>query len=94
MPIDPGEKAIRGSWTMVDGRMVADEVCGRINSLVESELHQVATSSGGWEKLYRDPVDGRYWELTYPQGGLQGGGPQALVLIEAGRARERYGIAI
>ena len=34
---------------------------------------------GGWEKLYRDPEDGRYWLLTYPFAELQGGGPPALI---------------
>lgn len=94
MPIYPGETAIAGSWTRVGGRIVADDVCARITSLIESELLFLATSNNGWEKLYRDPVDGRYWELTYPQGELQGGGPQALVLVEPVQARKKYGVAL
>ena len=78
----------------VDGRIVADDVCDRITSLVESELLHIATSKDGWEKLYRDPVDGRYWELPYPQGELQGGDPDALLLVEPGQARKKYGVAL
>jgi hypothetical protein len=45
---------------------------------------------GAWEILFRDPADGRYWELTYPQGGMQGGGPKRLKVLDVGSACAKY----
>ena len=44
---------------------MADEVTKRIQQLVRDYLKKVATDRTGWEVLYRDPGDGRYWELSY-----------------------------
>jgi hypothetical protein len=49
---------------MRGGETVEDTICRRIRSLTESALERVASSSDGWSVLYRDPGDGRYWELT------------------------------
>jgi hypothetical protein len=92
MAIGTDEVEIKGAWLMVNGRMTEDNNCRRISSLVKSDLQLVATSKDGWEKLYRDPQDGRYWEFTYPQSEMHGGGPPALVLIRSESAREKYGI--
>ena len=78
--ISPDEKAMLGS-VMREGKMLIDrEACLRINWLASEVLENVGVGkeSGGWEKLYRDPADGRYWLLTYPHGEMQGGGPPLL----------------
>jgi hypothetical protein len=41
--------------------------------------------------LYRDPVTGRLWELTWPQSDLHGGGPPRLRLVQADEVRPKYG---
>ena len=94
MGISPDEVKIIGSWVTVNGRMIEDDTSQRISSLVKTELQHVATSKDGWEKLYRDPRDGRLWELTHPQSEMQGGGPQALLLISSEKAQEKYSITI
>ena len=94
MGISPDEVKIIGSWVMVNGRMIEDDTSQRISSLVKTELQHVATSKDGWEKLYRDPRDGRLWELTHPQSEMQGGGPQALLLTSPESAHEKYGVPI
>jgi hypothetical protein len=38
----------------------------------------VGPESGARETLYRAPDDGRYWEWTYPQSEMHGGGPPQL----------------
>jgi hypothetical protein len=49
MPLFPGETE------------VTDQV--QIGWLIATGLRRVAT--GNLEVLYRDPVDGRFWEITY-----------------------------
>jgi YD repeat-containing protein len=57
---------IIGSWVMVNGRMTEHDTSHRISSLIKTELQYIATTKDGWEKLYRDPRDGRLRELTGP----------------------------
>ena len=92
--ISPDETVILGS-TMSGGKMIVDrEACLRINWLTSEALENVGVrkDSGGWERLYRDPVDGRYWHLTYPHGEMQGGGPPELrhILLSAQDIGEKY----
>jgi hypothetical protein len=91
MSIGPEETLIEGAWVLQEGRMIADTAEERIRALIGSELRRLATSLDGWEVLYRDPGDGRYWELTFPNGEMHGGGPQLLRLLNAGEARTKYG---
>jgi len=34
-----------------------------------------ATDYNGWDVLYLDPADGRYWERILPSSEMHGGGP-------------------
>lgn len=77
MPIARDETLIEGGWDFVDSQMIGNSSVKRIRSLIDDELTKVAVLSGGWETLYRDPRDGRYWELTYLRGEMQGGGPES-----------------
>jgi immunity protein 27 of polymorphic toxin system len=92
MSIRADENEIVGSWKMIDGRMVEDEASKRIRALAKDELKPIAVSSDGWERLYEDPRDHRLWELTYPSGEMQGGGPPALRVIDGETARKKYQI--
>ena len=42
--------------------------------------------------LYRDPGDGRYWELAYPNGEMHGGGPPSLIMLTEQEAKTKYGL--
>lgn len=61
-----------------------------IEWLVSSYLTQLAVTPDGWSSLFRDPADGRIWELTYPSGGMHGGGPPSLALLSRAEAERRY----
>jgi hypothetical protein len=92
--ISPDETSIPGS-TMKDGKMIVDrDACRRIDWLASDVLTKIGVGkeSGGWEKLYRDPADHRYWLLTYPHGELQGGGPPELknVSLTEAELKEKY----
>jgi hypothetical protein len=90
MSLHPDETHLVGSWVLKNGAMTEDEVSLRIRSLIKSELQRIATSKDGWEVLYKDLSDGRYWELTYPHSEMQGGGPIALILASRLMLGEKY----
>jgi hypothetical protein len=90
MSIDPNEVEIIGRWININGMMTEDGASLRIRLLLQTELQHVATSKDGWEKLYQDPRDSRYWELTFPHGAMQGGGPLVLSLVSSETAQDKY----
>jgi hypothetical protein len=84
----PDEFRLDGRWDLVGGKTIADTVCERITTLVANHLEKVATT--GWDTLYRDPGDGRYWELVYLNSHMHGGGPPSLVFIAVNVATNKY----
>ena len=94
MGIAPNETEIIGSWVEVNHQMTEDDASRRITSLIETELQHIATTKDGWEKLYRDTDDGRYWELTYPYSEMHGGGPRALLLATPKKVQDKYGVSM
>jgi len=91
MRITAKETEIQGNWTVVGGAVVADDTCRRIDLLKTNWLRRVDTDSSGWDVLYQDPHDGRYWELTYLQSEIHGGGPPTLRCIPENTAKSKYG---
>ncbi len=81
---------------MENERARGDAVCERIEWLVAQHLQKITDSPefGAWETLYCDPEDGRYWERTYPQGEMHGGGPPQLKCLTSREASEKYGAAV
>ena len=94
MKITSSETDIVGSWIVDGGKVRGDAACERIEWLTANHLRKVAVSpqSGGWETLFQDPDDGRFWERTYPQGEMHGGGPPRLTLLIGEKVREKYRI--
>jgi len=87
----PHEQDLVGQWLDVGSRIEADAVADRIRWLTTERLVRLGDTSGGWEQLFRDPRDGRLWELTYPHSHMHGGGPPRLTLVEHHAARAKYG---
>ena len=79
MSIENQEIALRGSWKFDGKKVLKDSVCERIEYLISNYLKKVASDSSGWNTLYQDPQDNRYWELIYPNSELHGGGPPSLI---------------
>ena len=71
--LKPEETILIGKWLEVDGKVVGNEDCERIEELVENYLQLICKDDSGWIKIYKDPIDGRYWKLDYPQSHLHGG---------------------
>jgi hypothetical protein len=91
--LHPNERLLTGRWLYVDGDMKGDQVEERIEHLISNHLQQVAVSPqyGAWQVLYVDPQDGRYWQLSYPNSEMHGGGPKELEQIGYERAVEIFG---
>ena len=78
--INNKENKIIGSWEVKKGKVVKDDNCERINILVDEHLTFISDDESGWKKLYQDPKDSRYWELTFPESDVYGGGPPKLTV--------------
>ena len=93
MDLRPNETMLTGGWLAEGGRVVADDICRRIEWLIESRLERLAADASGWDTLYRDPRDGRLWERTYPQGEMHGGGPPQLSVVSPEDAATKYRVS-
>jgi hypothetical protein len=89
--IAPLETLLLGVWRTTSHGIEADETCARIDALVKDHLKQLGSRDGGWTQLFRDPSDGRLWELTYPQSEMHGGGPPSLKVISPQEALSSFG---
>ena len=92
MQISPEETELVGRWETVGGAVLADAAAKRIAELTRTYLTKVAVNESGWETLYQDPTDLRFWELTYPHGEMHGGGPPMLKSLSVQEARSKYGV--
>ena len=88
--ISAEEIQIIGGLQIENGRAKNDAQSDRVWSLITTKLRKIAVAENGWEQLYQDPKDGRYWELYFPQGELQGGGPPALRVVSSEVAQHKY----
>ena len=87
----PEEVDLRGYWLVQKDRsVIADATDERIEWLTTQKLERIENDWSGWETLYRDPRDGRLWELTYPQGEMQGRGPHRLHVLSRDEAAAKY----
>lgn len=84
------ETILKGKWLLVKNSVVADRTCERINELITTVLVHCGTDKSGWNKLYQDPDDKRYWELSYPESDLHGGGPPMLKNVMATEVKSKY----
>ncbi|WP_111627764.1 Imm27 family immunity protein [Larkinella arboricola] len=83
------ETILTGQWILSCGSIISDSVSERIEWLIENYLIEIGQDESGWSKLYKDPEDNRYWELTYPHSEIQGGGPPQLKITSLGNSNFR-----
>ena len=93
MKLGAGETLLKGRWLFDENGLCADDTAKRIGELTGSYLLEVARDSAGWDALYRDPADGRLWELTYPESNLHGGGPPQLRCVTPAQVSQKYRLA-
>ena len=90
-PLASSEIELVGRWVSAAGQVVADDVCRRIDHLIENHLVLLGQSVDGWDTLYRDPTDGRLWERSFPESQMHGGGPPLLRMLDHDAATQKYG---
>tara|TARA_R110002124_G_scaffold274903_2_gene444983 strand:- start:147 stop:443 length:297 start_codon:yes stop_codon:yes gene_type:complete len=89
--LKPDETQIEGQW-LFDGKTIkADSACERIDWLIKNNLKAIKTDKSGWNALYQDQKDKRYWLHYYPKSEMHGGGPPALKAISNNEASQRFG---
>jgi hypothetical protein len=91
MHLKEHETELRGFWIDRGSSMTPDATWERITLLTEGTLELLATGGNGTDRLYRDPADGRLWELTRVAPQMKDGGPPRLSVIEPGAAEKKYG---
>ncbi|WP_423069444.1 Imm27 family immunity protein [Devosia sp. CN2-171] len=94
MMINESETEIVGRWLANEGHVTADANCQRIDQLTTGYLTLLGHDASGWQALYRDPLDGRYWVRSYPTSGQHGGGPPELRHTSLQDAQKLLGIAV
>lgn len=86
------ETDLVGGLVEKQGSIVPDSVTDGIHFLTKHVLKQVGSFDYGWDVLYVDQNDGRFWELSYPESGSHGGGAPRLTTISPQQARVKYKI--
>jgi len=94
MKLKSNEFELIGNWIYQENEVIEDETAKRVHNLKENYLIKIATDISGWEVLYQDPNDKRYWELTYLHSEYHGGGAPSLININVQLAKKKYGINI
>ena len=92
MKIEANEVEIKGAWKHNGAKIVEDSVSKRINWLIKNLLNKIGADPSGWISLYQDPSDKRYWELSYPQSEMEGGGAPCLTLLTKEEAESKYSL--
>ena len=92
MNLTKNETILIGAWIEDNGKVTQDEVCKKIEWLITNHLERISTDESGWEILFQDPDDKRYWILTYPKSDWHGGGPPTLQTLSPIDARVKFKI--
>lgn len=90
MKIEEFETRIVGNWIFNGQKMFADDRCSRIERLIRCHLQLISTEESGWQKLYQDPDDKRYWQLRFDHSEMHGGGPPSLIMLSETEVKNLY----
>jgi hypothetical protein len=92
MRLKPTETELVGKWERTGTHVEGDSTEKRITWLTLNALKKIAFTNAGYDVLYQDPQDGRYWELTFPQPQGFGAGPQRLSVLDGQTAAKKYNL--
>jgi hypothetical protein len=63
----------------------------KLITMAEVDDYAPDKRGNGTDRLYRDPENGRLWELTSVAPQMKDGGPPRLAVIDPGAAERKYG---
>lgn len=72
---------LRDIWISEDGKMIARGDAAAIDDMLATKLEKVSSNASGWLVVYRHRETSQFWELSYPQSEMHGGGPRRLRLM-------------
>lgn len=93
LDLEKDEQILVGHWLDRQGRVEMDEVSARIEFLIRNRLDRIGASGDGWDILFVDRNDGRFWELSYPDSTSHGGGAPMLKALDAAAVKKKYGLS-
>jgi len=88
--IAPDEFEILGGILRKGNQIKPNANSLRISALRHNLLKKIAASAEHYSVLYRDPNDGRYWELISANPEGHGGGGKSLTFISDNEAKVKY----
>lgn len=91
--IKADESEFQGYWLDTGSSVAPDYNWERIRRLTTEYLEELAAIHNGHEKLYRDPADGRLWELTPVDPNLPAG-PPLLRVISPSQAQAKFAVSL
>lgn len=88
------KQIITGKWIKEGKNIIKDSNCALIKKKLTNDLIKVAISIDGWDILFKGRNFDLYWELTYPQSELHGGGPARLESFNYNEIKNKYSMKI
>lgn len=88
------EFKLQGKWITSNDKVIDDEISIRIKFLKNNYLIKLATSYDGWDTLFQDSNDKRFWELIFEKSELHGGGPPSLIVISKVDIEKKYNLKV
>ena len=61
-------------------------------AFVEKNCIKVATDESGWDILYKEKSSNKYWELTYPNSEMHGGGEPLVSLLSLEDVKLKFNV--
>jgi len=61
-------------------------------AFVEKSCIKVATDESGWDILYKEKSSNKYWELTYPNSEMHGGGEPLVSLLSLEDVKLKFNV--
>ena len=92
--IFPDEVRLTSRRYPMDGTMALDDTGQRIERLMQHYLVKLDAGPKGRGVLFRDPKDGRFWELLCPDAEPHGFTLPELVCVSPAEAERKYGRAL
>ncbi|MDB5407069.1 MAG: hypothetical protein JWL84_1981 [Rhodospirillales bacterium] len=77
---DVGDE-LRDVWVESGAEVAAEGDSATINDWLATKLEKIQTDTSGWLILYRNRESGEFWEMSYPDGHMHGGGPRLLLCL-------------